>query len=357
MAETVQVDVWNANSGLTCGALITIRWDGRDAFLSLDAPELELSAEAHGRDLFDSLQQLRRQLEPLGWYPLCNGARVDCYPSGMAREMGGARAVYELTIGEAGRPPLLGLFEPAPTAKVGTVAEQDAYHQRWIATPKVSQSLSLPRDLDRKWKHQTGITVLDRGLPPLPDVLDYTMSVPVASWAASGCAVVLFLEYSRDPDGTIAPRPVVHMPTFARDGDSWTAHRWCVGAGWSHDPIANPRDLRDLSGQVMAGGSGGFTATPAPGHPAVIVAGRVAPVVTQIALIQDGREDRRALRSHFGAWVVCADRWSPYQINALDDNGAVLASIQGPPLDLATDLKVGGFEPSEGARSKPRPGR
>lgn len=100
--------------------------------LSLDAPELDLSAEARGRDLFEGLQQIRRRLEPLGWYPLCNGARIDCYPSGMARDMGGARHVYELTIGEAGRPPLVGLFEPAPAEEIGTVAEQDAFNQRWL---------------------------------------------------------------------------------------------------------------------------------------------------------------------------------------------------------------------------------
>jgi hypothetical protein len=339
MAESGQVDMWNANSGVTCGALIIFRWDGRDAILSLDVPELDLSAEAHGRDLFDGLQQLRLQLEPLGWYPLCNGARIDCYPSGMARDMGGARAVYELTIGKPGRPPLVGLFEPAPAAKVGTVAEQDTYHQRWLTTPKPSQAPAPPRDLDPRWKHQTGITVLDHGLPPPPDALDYTMSIPVASWTAAGCAVVLFLEYSRDPDGTIAPRPVVTMATFARDGDSWTAHRHFVGAGWSNDPIASPQGVRDLGGQIMVGGSGGFNAAPAPGHPAVIVAGRVAPAVTHIALIQDGHEDRRALRSHFGAWVVCTDRWSPYQINALDENGTVLASIQGPPPRLPSQTE------------------
>lgn len=52
----------------------------------------------------------------------------------MARDMGGARAVYELTIGKPGRPPLVGLFEPAPPEKVGTVADQDAYNQRWLAS-------------------------------------------------------------------------------------------------------------------------------------------------------------------------------------------------------------------------------
>jgi hypothetical protein len=39
---------------------------------------------------------IRLQLEPLGWFPLCNGARLDCYPSAMARDMGAGRAVYVL---------------------------------------------------------------------------------------------------------------------------------------------------------------------------------------------------------------------------------------------------------------------
>jgi hypothetical protein len=104
--------------------------------LSLTVPDLGMTAEIRGRDIFDALQQLRLKLEPLGWYPLCNGARVDCYPSGMARDMGGAQAVYVLTIGKSGRPPVVGTLEPAPRGSVGTVAEQNAYFRRWLDTPK-----------------------------------------------------------------------------------------------------------------------------------------------------------------------------------------------------------------------------
>ena len=104
--------------------------------MSLTVPDLGMTVEIRGRDIFDALQQLRLKLEPLGWYPLCNGARVDCYPSGMARDMGGAQAVYVLTIGKSGRPPVVRTLEPAPRASVGTVAEQDAYFRRWLDTPK-----------------------------------------------------------------------------------------------------------------------------------------------------------------------------------------------------------------------------
>jgi hypothetical protein len=136
MGETVQVDLWHQSSAVRAGALITSSWSGRNATLSLDAPDLSITLTAAGRDLFDALQQLRLQLEPLGWFPLCNGSRIDCYPSGMARDMGGASSLYELGIGKADRFPLVGLFEPAPPDKVGTVTEQDAYFGRWIRGPK-----------------------------------------------------------------------------------------------------------------------------------------------------------------------------------------------------------------------------
>jgi hypothetical protein len=134
--KTDRVDLWNPQSAAIAGALITSSWNGREAVLSLAVSNLDLALAVTGRDLFDALQKLRLQLEPLGWIPLCNGARTDCYPSGMARDMGGASSVYELTIGKAGRFPLVGLFEPAPSDKVGTVADQDAYFQQWLNGPK-----------------------------------------------------------------------------------------------------------------------------------------------------------------------------------------------------------------------------
>jgi hypothetical protein len=57
------VNLRNIEPGTISGALITFCWDGRDAYLSLDAPEFDLSADARRRDLFDGLRQ---HLEPLG---------------------------------------------------------------------------------------------------------------------------------------------------------------------------------------------------------------------------------------------------------------------------------------------------
>lgn len=60
--------------------------------------------------------------------------------------------------------------------------------------------------------------------------------------------------------------------------------------------------------------------------------GRVSPAVTTLAVVQDGHEDRRPLRSHFGAWVVCVERWAPFQVNALDEAGTVIGTISETPV-------------------------
>ena len=171
----------------------------------------------------------------------------------------------------------------------------------------------------------TGIEVLERGLPPLPDKLTYQMSIPVAYWTATRCAVVLFLNFHRMNNewATLAI-----MATFTRDGGTWASPEYWSGTGGSNDPIANPGDLRDLDGNAMVTGGGSYSDTPTPGIPAVIVHGRVAPTVTGIGLIQNGHEDRRPLESHLGAWVVCTEQPAPFRVTAYDNSGDMLADIK-----------------------------
>jgi hypothetical protein len=87
--QSVAVDLWHAPTASKTDALITSSRDGRLAVLELHAPDAQLTLRSTGRDYFDALQQLRLQLEPLGWVPLCNGARMDCYPSGMGQRQPG----------------------------------------------------------------------------------------------------------------------------------------------------------------------------------------------------------------------------------------------------------------------------
>lgn len=87
----------------------------------------------YANDLFDCLCELRIFLEKNGFLILCNGARVDAYPSTMSREMSGGRKVYILKIGEkANLESLVHIFAEAPRDKVGTVNEQADYYKRFI---------------------------------------------------------------------------------------------------------------------------------------------------------------------------------------------------------------------------------
>jgi hypothetical protein len=84
-------------------------------------------------DLFNCLISLRRWLEPQGWRILCNGARANAWPSGMARSMGGGGMVYLFGSEERRRhgPNLVRTFDEAPAELVVTVEEQLAYPRPW----------------------------------------------------------------------------------------------------------------------------------------------------------------------------------------------------------------------------------
>jgi hypothetical protein len=178
--------------------------------------------------------------------------------------------------------------------------------------------------LNRAHRRQIGAQVLVGGLPPLPGVLTYQMSIPLACWKADRCAVVLFLAFN-EQGGRMWPK--VTIGTYFREGDHWSPHRMWGSTGWPHDPIANPGYLRDLGGRAIVSSGGSRTVQPESGYPAAVVIGRAVPAVKQIALIQDGHEDRRPLESHFGAWVICTEQESPFRIIALDENGIVLGTI------------------------------
>lgn len=77
------------------------------------------------RDLFECLIKVRRRLEAQGALICCEGSRPDVYPSGMARQMGGARRAYRLVADRATQvPTLVDIFSPAPCSMVVTVQAQ-----------------------------------------------------------------------------------------------------------------------------------------------------------------------------------------------------------------------------------------
>ncbi len=97
------------------------------------APGLPREFEGTGESLFDALTALRRELEPQGFRLRCAGCAVDVYPSGMSRSMGDGRKAYRLTPGKPGlTKDLVDIFDVSEKDALATVAEQEAFFQRWV---------------------------------------------------------------------------------------------------------------------------------------------------------------------------------------------------------------------------------
>jgi len=86
-------------------------------------------------DLFKSLKLIRAFFEKKGAKVLCNGSRVDVYPSGMSRGMGKGRKAYVLILGKQARiNNLVDIFDYADASLIGTIEEQECFYKQWITS-------------------------------------------------------------------------------------------------------------------------------------------------------------------------------------------------------------------------------
>lgn len=105
----------------------------RPWFIEMSCEELPIT-RYEGHDLFRCLRELRFKLDVFGVKVLCNGARIDATVSGMLSDSG-ARKVYLTTMGQHARlEDLVNIFDEADPEKVGTVEEQDNYHNKWVVS-------------------------------------------------------------------------------------------------------------------------------------------------------------------------------------------------------------------------------
>ncbi len=86
-------------------------------------------------DLFEALRLIRLEAEKHGYLILCNGARIDAYPSRMSRQMGKGGKLYVFKIGmPAQRDDLVNIFDPTEFQRVGTVAAQRVAYDEWLSS-------------------------------------------------------------------------------------------------------------------------------------------------------------------------------------------------------------------------------
>jgi len=89
-----------------------------------------------GDDLFEAVIALRLELETIGAQLLCIGSRRDAFPSGMSRDMGGGRKVSIACLGNPMNEKLFDIFDYAEPELVSSVADQNEFHEKWIASLK-----------------------------------------------------------------------------------------------------------------------------------------------------------------------------------------------------------------------------
>ncbi|MCF8198676.1 MAG: hypothetical protein K9J42_07915 [Sulfuritalea sp.] len=105
---------------------------GDPVYFSVKFLETEEQFSCEAPDAFSALCAAREKYEPLGWRFLCNGSRRDCYAFDAQLKADLGEQVYQLRMGKAAtKDELVGLFEPADEAAVGTLEEQSAYFERW----------------------------------------------------------------------------------------------------------------------------------------------------------------------------------------------------------------------------------
>jgi hypothetical protein len=224
---------------------------------------------------------------------------------------------------------------------------QDGYHGAdWLIEklhpspqPTAAELDVLPPQFDPRNMVRAGIEVLSHGLPELPEQLSYLMAIPVAYWTAQHCAVVLFLKFERE-GRKYDPRTATVI--YARTDTGWTSYSdhqrgtvflFMNAGGFGYDPIATPSSRPHTRGSVMFASGRAYARPVTPSLPAFIQHGRAAPAVKHIALTQDSKEEIRPLDSHFGAWVVCTEQFSAFQVEGRDADGNVLARISFDPDD------------------------
>jgi hypothetical protein len=111
-------------------AVIHWWWAGRGpedvyrAEMEWSGPAIEVSAH----DMFEILVRIREQLEPQGWFVAVQGSRLDTFPSGMQRDMGGGLAVYVMRMGEPAR--LNDVVDTFAEADPGLLATVNAQRER-----------------------------------------------------------------------------------------------------------------------------------------------------------------------------------------------------------------------------------
>lgn len=92
----------------------------------------ELVLEKEGDNYFETLIELRKELEKMNIKLLCKGCCKNVYPSGMLLNMGAGRKAYTLIYGEQAKMnSLVDIFDSCWLEEYATIEQQSEYFENW----------------------------------------------------------------------------------------------------------------------------------------------------------------------------------------------------------------------------------
>lgn len=92
----------------------------------------ELVLEKEGENYFETLIELRQELEKINIKLLCKGCCKNVYPSGMLLNMGAGRKAYTLICGEQAKMnSLVDIFDSCSIEEYATIEQQSEYFENW----------------------------------------------------------------------------------------------------------------------------------------------------------------------------------------------------------------------------------
>lgn len=125
-----------------CKILCVEKYQNKIASLELtekdDSVEIKFSLEKlmlnkEGDNFFDTLIELRKELEKMNIILLCKGCCKNVYPSGMLLGMGAGRKAYTLVHGEQAKmSSIVDIFDSCSFEEYGTIDQQADFFEDWI---------------------------------------------------------------------------------------------------------------------------------------------------------------------------------------------------------------------------------
>jgi hypothetical protein len=120
---TMEHSIRLLSDGKEESATVVLSGKGRECHLVFRYRDKHIEASAS--DYFKAFGIVRQHLEEEGLQPLCYGASINVWPSGMGRDMGQGLTAYRITMGKHAREEnLVDIFEYGPDVVPATVAQQ-----------------------------------------------------------------------------------------------------------------------------------------------------------------------------------------------------------------------------------------